>query len=181
MSTRSRRVALGAFVVVAALGTALMAGGQRHTSGISSTGPVGLRLPAVSLRRTSWSQHEASPLTARKCRIVVVTTPECGISRALAPGWVEDVEAAADSAGVRVVFGWIVFGDSSAVSPILRFVDQRPPPIWTTGDDLGAFESGLNLAGVPHTLVVSQDDTIRAVVSGNMVVSTSQLAAACRP
>jgi len=110
----------------------------------------------------------------------VITTPTCGYSRALAPEWVEELEAAADSAGVHVVSAWIAFGDSAEVPLLVRHVDSRLPPIWTTPDDLGAFELALGLEGVPHTLVVRPDGRIGALVSGNAVVSAAALAAGCR-
>jgi hypothetical protein len=107
-----------------------------------------------------------------------VTYATCGISKALAQGWAEDLRDTIAKADREVSVGWLVFGDRGELGHLFRWVQGEPPPTWLVNGSASEVERYTGLGGFPHTFVISRD-TVRAVVSGNKLPSTLDLLHAC--
>ena len=127
--------------------------------------------------------HQGDPAafpSAGTCRVVVVTTANCGISQRLANDWMSDLKAVIDSSGLDVIPAWIVFKnggtDSSGV------LGRSELPIWVADSDHRSLERLFGLIGDPHTLLVNARDSIVRVLPGhgNRLPTATELAAACR-
>jgi hypothetical protein len=113
-----------------------------------------------------------------RCRVITVTHARCGISKALAQGWVDDLRDTIALAGRDASFSWLVFGDRAELGELFRWLDGEPPPTWLVEGSPSDVERFMGLSGYPHTFVVG-GDTIRAVIAGNRLPSTLDLLHGC--
>lgn len=151
-------------------------GGCQPRQTLSDSGPVG---QVFSLPPRVKQLDATFPITG--CRVIVITTWDCGVSKALIQGWRSEVEANLDSAGLKRSTGWIVFGDDKRAAGLLSLAGGRPVSALIAPGDLRDIKQWLGLDGTPHTLIIDEHETIRAVVSGNYVPSTATLNSSCHP
>lgn len=141
--------------------------------------------PSGSAVGTRFRPPELRPASDRHvwkttgCRVVVVTTAGCGISRALIQGWSEDLHPLVDSVRSSVGLSWIFFGSRDELPELLSNAGENVPPIYLARGGAREMERWLHLAGSPHTLVITPMDTVRAVISGNQLPTLTDLVTAC--
>jgi hypothetical protein len=127
------------------------------------------------LRLTSLAESPAA-----HCRIVVITTTDCGVASALAQDWVEEIESLGDSLSLAVDTHWIVYGPAREDARLFALTSGRRPSITRRqGGDL-EMQRALDARGSPHTLVMGRGDTVRAVISGNALPDAVMLKNACQ-
>jgi hypothetical protein len=110
------------------------------------------------------------------CSVIVVTSTQCGVSRALAVRWRDELSQS--SRGIQIDTKWLV-ADSSSKSD--RFVN--------TMKDVGKFElvadnseellSRLGVIGTPVTFVVDFERGRYLPIQGNFIPSHAQLIETC--
>ena len=145
-------------------------------------GPVGSTVAELTVGYEFITPEGETTFPDNGCRVLTVTHATCGVSRALAQGWVRDLHEIAQALpSESISTGWIVFGDPQrAAATLYRWLQGPAPPTWlTTGAPQDA-ERFVRLAGYPHTLLIDQYDTVRSVISGNQLPTAEQLRSVCR-
>lgn len=172
-SRRGRSRRRGTFALLAVLAGPLLGCG-----GASAAIPVSAN-PDVLVGQFLQLPKQESRVEATACRVVVVSTTDCGVAAALARGWNEDVRAAADSVGVSVLTQWIVFGPQAELTDLMRLATVDPPRVVRVDGGDREMMQLLGVRGSPHTLILGPGDTVRGTTSGNAVPTAGQLRAGC--
>lgn len=139
-------------------------------------GVIGSQIAETSSSGDSLNLRHGSQ--AGTCRVLVVTIPECGVSRALIRGWTQDLDAVAESLGIRLPGEWLVFGRRKNLHLLTENI-SRLPTIRVLQGDLTDAENLTALRGTPHTLLIGPGDTVRYAVSGNAMPSLQEIRSYC--
>jgi len=129
---------------------------------------------------TSWSRPDEDPRIPGVCRIIVVTTHDCSVAKALMVGWAQDAASVIESSGTQATSAWIVFGEADDARQLLSRHVVQVPSVWRHPGTLQDMESILRLNGTPQTLVINKYGELRAHFSGNVIVPTRDLQLACQ-
>lgn len=154
---------------------------ERRSDPASATriGVVGTQWQLADVRPTAWSQSDADPRVTGTCRVVVVTTADCGVAKTLMVGWTQDVKTAIDSSQSQATAAWIVFDSNEDVDQLISRHVVGVPSLWVHHGGLSEMEAFLQVNGSPQTFVVDSLDRIQAAFAGNAIVPADALRKAC--
>lgn len=111
------------------------------------------------------------------CRVIVVTTSDCGVAAELAVGWERDVQVVLDSAGSHAGLGWVVYAEEP--SPARQDVrNVIVPAVVVQGGPLDV-EADFGVRGTPYTFVVDSRDSVEWVAGGNLLPTSTVVQHAC--
>jgi len=120
-------------------------------------------------------------LSARQCRVIVVSSTACAGSKNLAKNWTARMEALVRETDVATEYGWVIFGPArDALSPFELVSDTLEiPPVLSLQYPKKVVRRWLGTASTPLTLIVDPTDTIRYARILNRVPSPGEIRASC--